>query len=149
MRDAQDGLHDETWAVHRHILRQRGIILLGPPPQSLIDPVSPDELKQAMHVLLNGWMVHIYNHPEMIDFRGYQSYIVLSLCRALYTLQTGKVATKPEAVRWALANLDGGWKGLIERAWDGRHASDPQAQPEDIQGTLDLIQYVRQHSLQY
>lgn len=34
-------VHDETWAVHRYLLRQSSIILLGPPPQSLIDRSSP------------------------------------------------------------------------------------------------------------
>jgi nucleotidyltransferase-like protein len=40
--------HDEAWAVHRYILRERGIVLAGPDPQTLIDPVSPDDLRQAM-----------------------------------------------------------------------------------------------------
>ena len=142
-------IHDETWAVHRHILRQRGITLLGPPPQSLIDPVSPVELKQAMLILLNGWATHILNHPEVIDYLGYQSYTVLSLCRALYTLQSGEIATKPEAIRWALENLDKRWIELIEHAWEGRLASGPQAQPEDIQGTRDLIQYAIERSREF
>ena len=139
-------VHDETWAVHRHILRQRGITLLGPSPQSLIDPVSPSELRQAMLKLLNGWATHILNHPQVIDFRGYQSYVVLTLCRALYTLQSGEVATKPAAVRWARATLGERWIALIERAWENRHNPDPQAQPEDIQGTLNLIQYAIERS---
>ena len=64
--------------------------------------------------------------PAPLHIRGYQSYVVLTLCRMLYTLYTGSVATKPVAARWALATLDARWAPLIERAWEGRHNSDAE-----------------------
>jgi hypothetical protein len=32
-------LHDRAWAVHRCVLRERGIMLIGPAPQTLNEPL--------------------------------------------------------------------------------------------------------------
>ena len=40
--------HDETWVIHRYILRERGITITGTAPKTLVDPISPNELRQAM-----------------------------------------------------------------------------------------------------
>jgi hypothetical protein len=133
--------HDETWAVHRHVLRERGIALVGPDLRAMIDPVSEEELRRAMHKLLNGWGRNILDNPQSLSSGGYQSYVVLSLCRALFTLQTGRVASKPFAAAWAKEHLDGKWAPLIERAIEGRHHSDLQADPHDIKETLEMIGY--------
>jgi hypothetical protein len=133
--------HDETWAVHRHILHERGITLLGPDLREMIDPVTEEELKRAMLKLLNGWAKNILENPEVLSGRGYQSYAVLSMCRIQYTLQTGSVASKPAAAAWAKENLAERWTPLIERACQGRLHSELQADPHDIKETLELIRY--------
>jgi predicted nucleotidyltransferase len=133
--------HGEAWTVHRYVLRERGIRLIGPAPQSLIDPVSPDDLRQAMLPLLHGWAEHILHSPNAIQNRGYQSYVVLSLCRILYTLQVGDVVSKPAAARWAKDMLGTHWVSLIDRAWVGRRNPDGNAPSDDVNGTLDFIRY--------
>src|SRR5918996_3112853 len=105
--------HDDWWIIHRYILRERGITIVGPAPQTLIDPVSPDDLRQAMLSILNGWATQILNNPDLMNSRGYQSYVVLSLCRILYTLQFGDVVSKPVAARWAKETLEEPWVSLI------------------------------------
>jgi hypothetical protein len=133
-------VHDEAWNIHRSVLRERGITLLGPAPHTLIDPVSPDDLRRAMRPMLTGWLPNLLNNPSAISFRGYQCYIVLSICRILYTLQLGAVVSKPFAARWAQQTLDEKWTPLIESALDGRlHGGN--LLPEDVAGTLDLIRY--------
>lgn len=135
--------HDEVWNVHRHILRERGITILGPEPKTLIDPLTPNDLKQAMLPALNGWATHLLNHPEAMGQRGYQSYVVLTLCRILYTLQFGDVASKRKSASWAKETVCQNRGPLIERAWEGRHHPQMQADKEDIRQTLDFINYLR------
>lgn len=118
--------HDSAWLVHRSILRERGVTLLGPPPQTLIEPITPQELQQAMVEPVRGWAAGMLDDPAPLQTRGYWSYVVLTLCRMLYTLHTGAVATKPVAARWVVATLDARWTPLIERAWQGRHNSDAE-----------------------
>jgi predicted nucleotidyltransferase len=141
--------HDEAWAIHRSVLRERGITVIGPPPQTLIDPVSPNDLRRAMLPLLHGWLTQILNHPNGTHYRGGQSYIVLSLCRILYTLQYGQVVSKPVAARWAQETLGENWVTLIDRAWVGRHNPQLVAQADDVKGMLDLIRFTLERSRQF
>jgi aminoglycoside adenylyltransferase-like protein/nucleotidyltransferase-like protein len=137
--------HDDWWIIHRYILRERGLTISGPAPQTLIDPVSPDDLRRVMLSLLHGWATQILNDPNKISSRGYQSYVVLSLCRILYTLQFGDVVSKPIAAGWAKETLGDPWISLIDRAWEGRHHPEASAEPEDINGTLDFIRFALEY----
>jgi len=69
--------------------------------------------------------------------QGLHSYAVLTMCRALYTLQHGAVVSKPVAARWAQAALGERWAALIERASAWR----PGAQSDHLDETLDFIRY--------
>jgi predicted nucleotidyltransferase len=142
--------HDEAWIIHRYILRERGITLFGPDPETLIDPISPNDLRRAMLPILHGWVTQILNDPNEIISRGYpSSYIVLTLCRILYTLQFGDVVSKPEAARWAKETVSEKWKAFVDRAWVGRHHYQPLTpDTDDMNQTLDFIRYALERSQQ-
>ncbi|MBV9470778.1 MAG: DUF4111 domain-containing protein [Abitibacteriaceae bacterium] len=142
-------LHDHTWDVHRYVLRESGITLIGPSPQTLIDPVAPDDLRRAMFAALQEWAMQILDEPTQIDGWGYQTYSVLSLCRILYTLQYGTIVSKPCAARWAQETLEKTWEPLIERAWVGRHNPGLKAPADDVTATLDLIRYTLEYSQKF
>ena len=133
-------LAGEAWDIHRSVLRERGIILAGPAPQALIDPVTPTDLRQGALKQINGWIAQRLAGPAPME-RGGQSFIVLTLCRILFTLENGSVVSKLTAARWAEATLGERWVGLIERAWEGRHHPELEPSAEDVTGTLDFIRY--------
>ncbi|HXK15164.1 MAG TPA: aminoglycoside adenylyltransferase domain-containing protein, partial [Gaiellaceae bacterium] len=58
-------------------------------------------------------------HPSGMS-RWKQPYVVLTLCRALHTLETGTVCSKREAGEWAKRALDPEWRDLIQQALDDR-----------------------------
>ena len=89
--------HAELWDIHRSVLRERGITLVGPDPRTLIDRISPAQLRRAMRPMLDEWAGHSLNDPALLKKRGYQSYVVLTMLRILYTLAHGAVASKPAA----------------------------------------------------
>lgn len=132
--------HDEDWIVHRHNLREHGIPLAGPDPRTLIDPVPPGELRDAMRTILRKWWAgFLGERAPRLQNRGYQSYAVLSMCRILYTLETGAVASKRAAADRAKTFLSADRGRLIDRAWDGRrHPGDP-ARAEDVAETQEFI----------
>jgi predicted nucleotidyltransferase len=134
--------HESDWIIQRHILRERGIVIAGPDLQTLIDPVSSDELRQAVADVLPLWSDPILKNPSLINKRGYQSYCVLTLCRMYYTLRYGELLPKALAAKWALENLDARWGPLIERALIGRQNGDWDADPKDIDETVEMMQYV-------
>lgn len=140
--------HESNWIIQRHILRERGIILAGPAPRSLIDPISASDLRQSVVNVLPLWATPILENPLQIRNRGYQSYVVLSLCRMLYTLQCGTIVSKRGAADWAQDTLSQQWAPLIARAWLGRQNAGSDADPEDVEGTLNFIRYTMQYSQQ-
>ena len=140
--------HESDWIIQRYILRERGVAITGPDLQSLIDPISRDELRQAVVNVLPLWTYPILEDPHEIDSRGYQSYCVLSLCRMLYTLQDKAILSKPDAAQWALHTLDDRWKPLIERAIIGRQNANLRAEIEDIYETLEMMRFVLRVSKQ-
>lgn len=138
------------WIVQRFILREHGVVIAGPDPRTLIDPISPEDLRQSVVTLMHTWwgpMCHDTSRLELHDI-GYQPYAVLTMCRILYTLDSGVVASKPHAARWAEEVLDARWAGLIERALAWRKDRPNAAPGDDVNGTLALIQYTLQRCQQ-
>jgi predicted nucleotidyltransferase len=133
---------ESDWNIYRYILRERGIVILGPDLKTWIDPVSPHDLRMAVAKGIPIWFTPILEDPAEINKRGYQSFFVLSICRMLYTLKHGEIIHKMEAANWALKNLNAKWKLLIERALIGRQNPTLDADPADIQGTLDMMRYI-------
>jgi Domain of unknown function (DUF4111) len=72
--------------------------------------------------------------------KGSQTFVVLTLCRLLYTLDSGAVASKPFAARWAKKALSGQWTGLIERSLARQYDSE-EALESDMNETVALIQH--------
>jgi hypothetical protein len=134
--------HASDWVIQRHAIREQGVVVAGPPPQTLIDPVQPDELRQATLGILREWWSPQLNDPGRLRSSEYQAYAVLTMCRALYTLQHGTVVRKPAAARWAQAAVGERWAGLIERALAWRH----DEQRDDLYETLDFIRYTLERS---
>jgi hypothetical protein len=132
---------DSDWTIHGHVLREAGVVVTGPAPSTLIDPVSPNELRRAVLEILRGWWAPMLDDPIKLNNCGYQSYAVLTMCRMLYSLAFGTIVSKRVAARWAKETLGKQWVPLIERAWVGRHNPGLKAQAEDVNATMELIRY--------
>jgi len=57
-------MHAQDWIIQRHILRERGIVIMGPDLQTLIDPVAPNELRRAVVDVLPLWANPILDNPS-------------------------------------------------------------------------------------
>jgi hypothetical protein len=126
--------HDEAWVIQRWIIRERGVTLWGPPPATLIDPLSSADLRQAVLTLLReDWSARLQN-PEWFRRRNFQAYGILTMCRCHYTMVTGEIASKPVAAAWAREALPA-WAGLIDRALLWRY----DTQPGDVTEALAFI----------
>jgi Domain of unknown function (DUF4111)/Nucleotidyltransferase domain len=133
--------HEIDTVIKLHGLRERGIVLAGPPPATLIDPVSPDDLRHAVVELMRIWWAPMRRDPTRLRHYGYQVYAVLTMCRTLHTLRHGTVVSKPVAARWALAELDPRWVPLIERALAWRKDMPDAVNEGEVRATQELIQY--------
>jgi predicted nucleotidyltransferase len=131
----QRALHGSNWLLERWTVREHGVTLLGPAPQTLIDPIPPAEVRAAVRDRLPDWDDWA-NHPDDPDWlllpRSHKAYVVESMCRALCTLATGELPSKQQAVAWGMENLPEPWHSLVvrSRAWRTDKTVDHSILPE-------------------
>lgn len=125
------------WIIQRSILREKGLRVFGPPLTGLIDPVSAQDLRQAVCNSLREWWSLPFPSPERFQSGEYQAYAILTMCRSLYVLEHGRVASKPEAARWAVETLGEPWRPLVSAAVAWR----PGKEFNQMSETIDLIRF--------
>jgi predicted nucleotidyltransferase len=127
----------EDTVIMRHTLWHEGVALAGPDIRELLDPVSDDELRQAVRDLFVGWWRPMITDHSHLQWVGYRVYAITTMCRMLYTLQHGEIVSKPTAARWAMVALDEKWQGLVKTAvnWKGEDW-------DNLVETVDFIRYV-------
>jgi hypothetical protein len=94
-----------------------GVTLIGPAPETFLPPITDRMLFAALVREVR------YLKTELTDsasrWRGqrfYRAYAVLTLCRILYTNQTGDVVSKRLAAAWAFRTLPTRWHSLVGTA---------------------------------
>ena len=145
------GAREMQWSTHcntevvRWTLREHGVTLAGPAPRELVREVSADSLRRSMRQLVERFL------PDLLSWATFdtgwaQRYAVSTLCRMLYTLSTGEVASKRASLVWAKDALDPAWHGLIEQTLDDRTLglvfSDPP-RPGSVDATMAFLEYAR------
>ena len=145
------GHREMEWSTHcntadvRWTLRERGVTLAGPDPRELVAEVPADVLRSRTRPLIESFL------PDLavwisFDNAWAQRYAVETLCRMLYTLATGEVASKPAALEWALRTLGPEWHGLIQRALDDRGRGwdpDDPPRPGSVEATKAFAEFAK------
>jgi len=137
----------------RWIVREKGVILAGPLPSTLVDPISAELLRAEIFETIMNWGQEILDHPAKYNNRFYQSFIVLNYCRMLHDLHTGCAGSKREGAEWAKVTLDPSWSDLIDGAWGGRpnpeHQIKQPPDPRDFENTLRFVEHVMKENRRY
>jgi hypothetical protein len=112
--------------IQRHIIREYGVTIVGPDPKQLIEPVSVDEMRNALYDMVENWWRPELSNPSWIAQTPKQPFAILTMCRSLYILEHGDVASKAVAGRWAQTALGQQWVEPIEwaLAWPRDAESD-------------------------
>lgn len=132
---------EDGWPVQLYTLREHGVAVAGPDPRSLIPPVPPAAMNRAGYGIAAEWLDQARTDPSWLDWlrpQQHQAFVVLTLCRLLYTLETGAVISKPGAARWGEQRLGPQWAGLIAPAVAGQYA-EGDAPNSDIEATVALV----------
>ncbi|MFD0482150.1 aminoglycoside adenylyltransferase domain-containing protein [Kineococcus sp. GCM10028916] len=111
--------HCNTLVV-RWVLREHGITLAGPPAADLVDPVDPDALRAESLARFPRFFEDLESWMDWRSIEWGQRTAVETLARMLATVRTGRVLSKPAALRWARAELDDRWGPLLTDALEGR-----------------------------
>ncbi len=130
----------------RWIIREKGVVLAGPPPLLLVDPISTDMLRREISGEILMWGQHILDDPSLYANCFYQHYIVLNFARMLHDLHRGYPGSKREGAEWAKSTLDPRWSDIIDSTWNGRPKPEEKirqtADPAAYDRTLQFVQYI-------
>lgn len=137
--------HQGSAVIQRHIIRQSGVVVAGSDPANLINPVDSNELRHALRKNLEKWWRPLLDDPAWVRQSQKQPFAILTMCRTLYTLEYGVVASKPRAARWGQQALGEQWTDLI--AWALARPQDRKV--NHLALTLSLIQYTLERYQQY
>ncbi len=131
------------WIIQRHVIREYGVVIDGPDPKTLIDFVSPEDIREAVRGVLREWWFPMLDNPAWLrdNSRGYHSYAILSMCRVLHALEHGTIASKPVAAHWAQEKLGGKWIHLIDLALLSRKPVPDEF--DLLTPAIEIIRYVK------
>ena len=118
-KEMERSVHDNS-AVVRWSLREFGVVLAGPHPRELIDPVTAEDLRveaRGSAVLVHQWLLESW---DVLDDAWTQPFVVATFSRILYTLNEGRVTSKRQALLWGQEHLDPEWSDLLQQASDDR-----------------------------
>lgn len=146
----EESTHDNQWHV-RWILRERGITLVGPKPETILKSIPLNEMlneiKTTMLQIMKLIQDDIDRPLSFWNSRFGQSFAVLTYCRMLHTLHTGTVQSKKAGAKWAKEFVDPKWVQLIDQAWNEREdvrfgvKIGQRAEQTLLYETLEFINY--------
>jgi predicted nucleotidyltransferase len=148
------GWREMQWSTHcnteevRWTLRERGITLAGPDPPELVAEVPADALRSRMPPLIESFLSDLFSWISF-DIAWAQRYAVTTLCRMLYTLDTGEVASKPASLEWARHALSPPWHDLIQQVLDDRAIGwNPDDPPRtgSVEATIAFSEYAKERA---
>jgi predicted nucleotidyltransferase len=148
------GWREMQWSTHcnteevRWTLRERGITLAGPDPRSLVREVSAEALRSRMRRLIESFLPDLFSWTSF-EIAWAQRYAVTTLCRMLYTLDTGGVASKQASLEWAKNALTSPWHDLIQQVLDDRALGwDPDDAPRtgSVEATIAFSEYAKERA---
>ena len=134
-----------TWVLDRWVTREHGVIVAGPDPRELIDPIGPAELRAAVLAsMLGDWAERLKPEADLawLRPRNYQAFAVLTMCRDLYVLERGALVSKTAAATWAARRLGPPWAHLVERTlgWRADERPDDRHLPETMRFVAHAVE---------
>ena len=147
----EESTHDNQWHV-RWILRERGITLVGPKPETILKSIPLNEMlneiKTTMLQVMKFFQDDIRRPLSFWNSRFGQSFALLTYCRMLHTLHTGTVRSKKAGAQWSKEFVDPKWVKLIDQAWKEREGVrfgvkiGQRAEESLLYETLELMKYM-------
>jgi predicted nucleotidyltransferase len=121
------------WLQSWYAVREDSVQLCGPPATAIIGPITSEEFAQC----IRDYTTELGERVKTLQSRKAQAYEILTMCRALCLVRTGKRVSKKQAALWAQRELPE-WAGLIRAAvdwrlsWREKDADHPATHAETI-----------------
>jgi len=133
--------YGNEWVINNYFLYNHGITLFGPDFKTLLNPIDiKDVQKASIRDLFKEWEPKLTD-DKWLDNSHYQSYLVLNLCRILYTVLQADATSKNVSATWVKKEFPQ-WENLIETAkqWSyGKEMKLHDQTKEFIKFTIDQV----------
>ena len=111
-----------------------------------MEKVDPEAIRDKMRQLIQTFLPQLAAWIRLDGIAWAQRYAVATLCRMLYSIATGEIASKRASLEWAKEHLDPAWSDLIQHALESRHLGwNPNDLPsnESVQKTIAFEEYAK------
>jgi predicted nucleotidyltransferase len=142
----KEATYGNEWIINNFLLSKYGIALIGPDFKTLIEPIKMIDVQKA-HVrdLHKEWEPKI-SDSTYLENSHYQSYLVLNLCRLIYNIIRGDIASKKVAAAWVKKEYPQ-WKDLIETADRWHYGVKMERQIETVEFVKFVIAKVKEQNI--
>jgi predicted nucleotidyltransferase len=115
-----EATYGNEWLINNYLLINYGKTIYGPDFRTLItyNVTIDDVIKACINDFYQEWIPKIDDN-EWLSNSHHQSYIVLNICRIIYTIFNSRTESKQESAKWVKEQYRE-WNNLIEEAeeWD-------------------------------
>ncbi len=130
--------YGNEWIINQYLLYKHGISLIGPEFKTLVKPIDILDVREAcIRDLHEEWQPKINDHAYLNNSH-YQSYVVLNLCRILYTVMCHSTASKKVSAAWVKSEFGPRWNNLIQTAENWHFGIEMNLQEE----TIEFLKFV-------
>jgi len=123
-----EATYGKEWLINNYLLINYGKTVYGPDIKTLIknNITIDDVIGACVNDFYEEWIPKV-NDDEWLSNSHNQSYIVLNICRIIYTIFNSKTESKQKSAKWVKEKYRE-WKDLIEEAekWDYSKTMDKQ-----------------------
>jgi len=138
--------YGNEWIINNYLLYKHGITLFGPDFKTLIKPIDiKDVQKASVRDLFKEWEPKLTD-DKWLDNSHYQSYLVLNLCRILYTVLHADAGSKNVSAVW-VKNEFPQWNSLIETAEKWNYGAKMNLHDQAKQFIKFTIEQVNAHKI--
>lgn len=132
------------WLINWYTIRAQSMVVYGPAAEQVIPAISIEEFRTAVRDQIGDWVDWVV-HTR--DSRPYQAYAILTMCRALYAVQTGLQTSKIQAAAWAIqyhpTQTERITNALHWRALHREHVENPASTYPDAVAMVEYAAQVR------
>ncbi|WP_161977935.1 nucleotidyltransferase domain-containing protein [Dictyobacter kobayashii] len=125
---------DIQWLMDWYIVQEQGLVIVGPPAKAFIPHITSQEFIASLKDSLLSWLAM----AKEARHKGYQSYIILSMCRSLYAIKFGKQISKFKGAEWAMREYSA-WADLIQKAVEWHGSSDKS---DNLASQTETVKFV-------
>lgn len=132
----------EEWLINWYVAQQNSIKLLGPDPKTIFPDISAGEYREAIKNQARLWSEALAEFTPK-STRGPVAYAIFTLCRAMYSHEHGKQASKKKSAEWVVRKFPQ-WANLINEAIEWRKVQWRKNQDEigdKLPTALDFLEF--------